>query len=84
MGQQRNAKENMGQQAWTTWIAVASMVLQAHETCCMTTWFNNGTWNNSATIMRSNSVMTGAAWCNMVRCNTMIGEGVTLENQLKT
>ena len=39
--------------------------------------------------MRSNIVMMGAAWCNtvrcsmMTRCNTMIGEGVTLENQLK-
>ena len=40
-------------------------------------------------VMRSSIVMMGAAWCStarcsmMTRCNTMIGEGVTLENQLK-
>ena len=34
-------------------------------------------------------IMISAAWCNMqwynkrTRCSTMIGEGVTLENQLK-
>jgi len=36
-----------GMETWQAWIAVASMVLQAHETCCMTTWFNNDTWDNS-------------------------------------
>ena len=39
--------------------------------------------------MRSCIVMMGATWCKtvrcsvMTRCNTMIGEGVILENQLK-
>ena len=38
---------------------------------------------------RCSIVMMGAAWCNtmrcnmMTKCNTIIGEGVTLENQLK-
>ena len=40
-------------------------------------------------VMRSSLVMMGAAWCSTMRCSmmtrwsTMIGEGVTLENQLK-
>ncbi len=40
-------------------------------------------------VMRFSVVMMGAAWCNTVRCNmmtscnTMIGDRVTLKNQLK-
>ena len=41
-----NNKHGATWKAWTTWIVVVSMVLQAHETCCMTTWFNNGTWDS--------------------------------------
>jgi len=70
----RDNKQAMGQQTWTT-------------------WFNHDTWDNnttlSAVVTRSKIVMMGATWCNtvrcsmMMRCNTMIGEGFALENQLK-
>lgn len=46
-------------------------------------------YNVCSIVMRSNIVMMGAAQCSTVRCNmmtrcsTMIGDGVTLENQLK-